>query len=328
VNLTGKWIYKLGNKNPSDFNMECKPNDDFYWVDRDLTWPTSETYVPRRSDWKDNSGMPKKYKDLTFDKGLDRLAASWVPAGYYETNGKEDLCRFPNKPLPRNPLRWMLNEAGEAKRPFGEAYLTTPGAWAYNSTCSKCHGQDATSKSALASNLLTISGGSIRVPSFKDGLFGDEGGNLEQFEVTKPVIFGQRKVSLAPNYLIWMAMEGTKVNFPPEFEPYLGKHKAQMLNQVRERCKGLIATAPQKLSDRMIDYGVFKDICFYKNGNPMTKEIQYDPETDQPVNEEKLELWADRAAINVGYAIFKYLKDSLPERLQETPANCENRYPK
>jgi hypothetical protein len=222
----------------------------------------------------------------------------------------------------------MLNEAGEAKRPFGEAYLTTPGAWAYNSTCSKCHGQDATSKSALASNLLTISGGSIRVPSFKDGLFGDEGGNLEQFEVTKPVIFGQRKVSLAPNYLIWMAMEGTKVNFPPEFEPYLGKHKAQMLNQVRERCKGLIATAPQKLSDRMIDYGVFKDICFYKNGNPMTKEIQYDPETDQPVNEEKLELWADRAAINVGYAIFKYLKDSLPERLQETPANCENRYPK
>ncbi|MEI8026627.1 MAG: hypothetical protein WCI18_09785 [Pseudomonadota bacterium] len=328
LNLTGKWIYRLGNKAPSDFNVDCKPNNDFYWVDRDLTWPKSDSYVPRRSDWKEDSGMPRSYKSLTFDKGLENLAASWVPAGYYETSGKEDLCRFPNKPLPRNPLRWMLDDQGQAKRPFGEAYFTTPGAWAYNSTCSKCHGQDASSKSALASNLLTISGGSIRVPSFKDGLFGAGGDNLEQFEVSKPVVLGQRKISLAPNYLIWMAMEGTKVNFPPEFEPYLGKHKAQMLNQVRERCKGLIATAPQKLSDRMIDYAVFKDICFYKNGNAKTKEIQYDPDTDQPVNEEKQNAWADKAAINVGYAIFKYLKDSLPDRLQETPAACEKRYPK
>jgi hypothetical protein len=78
----------------------------------------------------------------------------------------------------------------------------------------------------------------------------------------------------------------------------------------------------------MIDYGVFKDICFYRNGNPKTKDIQYNPETDEPVNEKMLEQWADRAAINVGYTIFKYLKDSLPDQLQETPANCEKRFPK
>jgi len=328
VNLMGAWIYRLGGKNPSDFKFACQPKNDFYWIDRDLTWPKADRYVPRRSDWNESSGMPEKFKALRFGRDFDRIAQTMVPAGFYQTKGKEDLCSFPDKPLPRKPMRWMIDDQGKPKQPFGEAYFTTPGAWAYNSTCAKCHGNEATSKSALASNLLTISGGNIRVPSFRDELFGRNGENLEQFNTVKRDIFGPRTISLAPNYLIWMAMEGTKVVFPPVFEPYLGKHKAQMLNQVRERCKGLIETSPQKLSDRMIDYGVFKDICFYRNGNPKTKEIQYNPETDEPVNEKMLEQWADRAAINVGYTIFKYLKDSLPDQLQETPANCEKRFPK
>ena len=328
LHLMGSWIYKLGGKKPEDFAVNCQAKNDFFWIDRDLTWPKNDRYVPRRSDWKESSGMSEKFKSLRFGRELDRLAQTIVPAGFYQTKGKEDLCSFPERPLPRKTMRWMVDDQGKPRQPFGEAYFTTPGAWAYNSTCAKCHGNEATSKSALASNLLTISGGSIRVPSFRDELFGNEGENLQQFNVLKNDIFGPKKVSLAPNYLIWMAMEGTKVVFPPVFEPYLGKHKAQMLNQVRERCKGLIETSPQKLSDRMIDYGVFKEICFYRNGNSKTKEIQYDPETDQPVNEKMQDQWADRAAINVGYAIFKYLKDSLPNKLQETPASCEKRFPK
>jgi hypothetical protein len=222
----------------------------------------------------------------------------------------------------------MVDNEGKMKRPYGEVYWTTPGAFAYTTTCSKCHGSEADGKSGLASNLLTLSGGAIRVPSFKDGLFGNNHDNQKIFWVDRVSRGATRKQNFAANYMIWMAMEGTKVNFPAEFEPYLGKHKAQMLNLVRERCKGLIATAPQKLTDRMLDYAVYSEICFYKNGHKDLREIQYDPSTDEPVNIAAQDAWADRAAMNVGYAIFQYLDSSLPSRLKESPNECEKVYPK
>lgn len=338
LNLTAKWIYSLSTDPQIAAKSEtepitCEKNDDFPWIDLDMTWPKSTVFVPRRADWKDPAnGMPKKFLDLKEDENLMRLLRKPVAVDFWErvlnADGKpQPKCDFPPKkePTQREKAAWMLDAQGKLKQPAGELYTLTPGAHFYNTTCAKCHGTTADGRSGLATNLLTLSGGSIRVANLKDGLFGP--GNQTQFDVPARNRFG-KKQNLAGNYLIWMAMEGTRVTFPPEMEPYVGRHKAQMLNQLRERCKNFIASSPQKASDKMKDYLAFRDVCFYKNGKPDDKDIQFDPSTDQPLNPEALEAWADRAAINVGWAIFEYLNtEGSAGKWQPLKNECDKIYP-
>ncbi len=334
LNLTAKWIYSLSNDpalaaRADTEPIACEPNDDFHWVDLDLTWPSEKNFVPRRADWKDTiNGMPEKYFDLVQDQRLTKILRTPVAVDFWERapggSGKpEPKCDFPNKPEPRKPVAWMLDANGAMKQPTGELYNVTPGAHFYNTTCAKCHGNTADGRSGLSTNLLTLSGGSIRVANLKDGLFGP--GNSKIFDVAERR--GKVK-NLMGQYMIWMAMEGTRVTFPPEMEPYVGRHKAQMLNQLRERCKNFIATAPQKATERMKDYLAFKDVCFFNNGKPTDKALQYDPNTDQPINSEALDAWANRAAINAGWAIYEYLKtEGAAGKWQPAKNECEKVYP-
>lgn len=335
LNLTAKWIYSLSSDpaiaaKASEEPISCQVNDDFPWLDLDMTWPTSSTFVPRRADWKDPAGgMPSKFFSLNQDRRLSNLVMKQVPVDFWDrvpnANGQSaPKCDFPQKQPPRKPVAWMLNAEGNMKFPAGELYMATPGAHFYNTTCAKCHGSVADGKSGLASNLLTLTGGSIRVANLRDGLLAPA--SSPQFDVTAS--FG-RKRNLTGNYLIWMAMEGTRVNFPAEMEPYVGRHKAQMLNQLRDRCKNFIETSPQRATSRMKDYLAFKDVCFFKNGNPNDPEIQFDPSTDQPLNPEALEEWADKAAINIGWAIFDYLKnEGMAGKWQPAKNECDKIYPK
>ncbi|NBO38814.1 hypothetical protein EBU99_09545 [bacterium] len=334
LNLTSKWIYSLsGNPNVAaraeTEPVTCVANDDFNWVDLDMTWPQSSAYAPRRADWKDETnGMPKRFAELQADPNLSKLLRTQVPVDFWDrvsnAQGKPTAkCDFPPRNAPRKALAWMLDSSGKMKQPAGELYMVTPGAHFYNTTCAKCHGSIADGRSGLATNLLTLSGGSIRVANLKDGLFG--AGNFSQFDVSDR---RGRKRNLAGNYLIWMAMEGTRVQFPPEMEPYVGRHKAQMLNQLRERCRNFITTSPQKATERMKDFAAFKDICFFNNGKPTDKQLQFDPNTDLPINTAAQDAWADTAAINVGWAIFDYLKnEGSAGKWQPAKNECEKIYP-
>jgi hypothetical protein len=272
--------------------------------------------------------MPKKFVDLVQDPRLSRLLSTPVAVDFWDrasNPGGQPVakCDFPPRPTPRKPAAWMLDSRGQMKQPASELYMVTPGAHFYNTTCAKCHGSVADGRSGLATNLLTLSGGSIRVANLKDGLFG--AGNSAQFDIEGR--FGKTR-NLTGNYLIWMAMEGTRVTFPPEMEPFVGRHKAQMLNQLRERCKNFIASAPQKATDRMKDYLAFRDVCFFNNGKPTDPQLQYDPTTDKPVNAVALEAWADKAAINVGWGIFDYLKnEGAAGKWQPAKNECEKVYP-
>ena len=58
-----------------------------------------------------------------------------------------------------------------------------------------------------------------------NGLFGNDGQNFQVFDL---MTNGMSR-NFAGNYFIWMAMEGTKVEFPPQVRRYLGEHQAQML---------------------------------------------------------------------------------------------------
>jgi len=334
LNLTAKWIYSLSPDaavaaKADTEPVACEPNDDYHWIDLDLTWPSEKNFVPRRGDWKDPvNGMPEMYHRLEQDSRLTKILRTPVAVDFWERvpggSGKpEPKCDFPNKPQPRKPVAWMLDSSGNMKQPAGELYNVTPGAHFYNTTCAKCHGNIADGKSGLATNLLTLSGGSIRVANLKDGLFG--AGNSKLFDVEER---RGRTKNLMGQYMIWMAMEGTRVTFPPEMEPYVGRHKAQMLNQLRERCKNFIATAPQKATERMKDYLAFKDVCFFNNGKPTDRQLQYDPNTDQPLNPAALDAWANRAAINTGWAIYEYLKTEGAAGKWQPPKNeCEKVYP-
>lgn len=334
LNLTAKWIYSLSGdpavtQKAETEPIQCEPNDDFHWVDLDLTWPLQKNFVPRRADWKDPiNGMPQRFVDLEQDTRLTKILRTPVPVDFWErgigTSGKlEPKCDFPPKPQVRKPVAWMLDTNGAMRQPASELYHVTPGGHFYNTTCAKCHGNVGDGRSGLATNLLTLSGGSIRVANLKDGLFGP--GNATQFDV--PGMRGKTK-NLTAQYLIWMAMEGTRVTFPPEMEPYVGRHKAQMLNQLRERCKNFIASSPQRATERMKDYLAFKDVCFFNNGKPTDKNLQFDPSTDRPVNPAALEAWADRAAINTGWAIYEYLKtEGAAGKWQPAKNECEKMYP-
>lgn len=334
VNLTAKWIYSLSTDPVIAARAEtepitCQPNDDFNWIDLDLTWPAAKEYTPRRADWKDPlNGMPEKYFKLDRDNRLKKLLSTPVAVDFWDRMRTPDgtvepKCDFPRKQQPRRPLAWMLDRSGNMKQPAGELYSVTPGAHFYNSTCAKCHGNTADGNSGLATNLLTLTGGSIRVANLKDGLFGP--GNDKVFDIVDE---RNRQKNLAGQYMIWMAMEGTRVNFPPEMSPYVGRHKAQMLNQLRERCKAFIATSPQRATERMKDYLAFRDVCFYRNSHPHDRRLQFDPSTDQPLNPEALEAWADKAAINVGWAIYDYLKfEGGSGKWQPAKNECEKVYP-
>lgn len=320
LRIIGKWIKSWESIEAArTWEPECKQKD-IPWVDQDFTWPKSDHYVPRRDDWKDaENGMPARYRELVFTPELEVAVRKEVAVGYF--NKKED-CRFPEVNLPPEKRRpWMLI-GGKPKRPFGEVYATTPGAWYYRTTCAKCHGIQADGNSALASGILNWSGGSVRVANFMEGMFGNKGANLGTFDFTE----GGRPRNLGGNYLIWMAMEGTRVQFPSEASNFTGKHGAQMLNQVRDKC--LRQISPEKSSSpNFPDHEIFREICFVNNLSPGHPDLAFDRKTSLPVNPAAVERWLDRAAFNGGWAIHDYLLEASRGQWRVGNDECEKAYP-
>jgi len=150
-------------------------------------------------------------------------------------------------------------------------------------------------------------------------MFGKNGENLKTFDLDGK--------NYAPQYLFWMAMEGTRVQFPPELSSYVGKHGAQMLNQMRDKCLNQISTNKTSTPNFM-DHEIFNKVCFVNNlyhGHP---DIAFDPNTNKPLYPEKVEAWLDQAAFNVGYSVFYYLKDLSQNVLHPSNDQCELVYPK
>lgn len=318
LRVIGKWIRSFESEQVAEqWEPACKKENDFKWIDQDFTVSTSDFFVPRRSDWNDPvSGMPEKYKNLNLSPELEKAITQEVAVGYWN---KKDSCEFPPKDLPVEEQRPWMMRGSKPKRPFGEVYYSTPGSWYYRTSCMKCHGANADGNSSLARGILTWSGGSVRVADLVNGMFGKKGENLKTFDSAGK--------NYAPQYLFWMAMEGTRVQFPTELSSYLGKHGAQMLNQMREKCLNQISTAKTS-SPLFMDHEIFNKVCFVNNLNPGDPSLAFDPNTNKPLYPEKVEAWLDRAAFNIGYAIFYYLKDISQGVTRYANDQCEIAYPK
>ncbi len=319
LRVMGKWIRSFESEAAAvAWEPSCKKAPAFWWIDQDFTIVKSDVYIPKRPDWKDpEAGMTEKYRTLAPSASLQELLHSKIAIGYWN---KKVTCQFPQTELAEADRRpWMLKPNGEPKRPFGEVFFATPGAHFYRASCVKCHGPKADGDTALARGILNWSGGGIRVANLIDGMFGNSTENLKNFD--------HDGKNLAPQYLIWMAMEGTKVQFPPELSGFLGKHGAQMLNQLREKCQNQIS--PEKPSGKnFFDHEVFEKICFTDNLYKGHPDLAYDGTTNLPLNPEKVKEWLDRAATNIGFAIFDFLNRAATGNWEVSNDQCELPFPK
>ena len=318
ISVIGKWIKSFESDQAAEsFSPSCKKENSLNWIDQDFTSSKDATYIPRRTDWANSSaGMSPKFRSLEFSENLKKAASKQYAVGYWNS---KDECDFPQRNLERNQIRpWMLR-LGKPKRPFGEIYYTTPGSWYYRTSCAKCHGPKADGVSSLARGIMMWSGGSVTVANLIGGMFGKKNENLNLFQVDGK--------NYAPNYLVWMAMEGTKVKFPNELSSYLGKHGGQMLNQMREKCINQIST-DKPSNPNFHDHEIFKEVCFIDNLKPGHPDLTYNDETNEPLNKEAVDNWADKAAFNIGYSIFEFLKEGSDGRWIIGNDQCEKVFPK
>jgi hypothetical protein len=123
-------------------------------------------------------------------------------------------------------------------------------------------------------------------------------------------------------YLIWMAMEGTRVRFPPEISSYMGKHGAQMLNGIREKCLSQISS-DKPSSPLFMDHEIFNRVCFMENLQPGHPDLAFDPKTNRARHPERVESWLDRGAWNAGWAIFEFLSQAAEGHWQPGNDQCE-----
>jgi mono/diheme cytochrome c family protein len=209
---------------------------------------------------------------VTLDKNFETFATTPQPFGLWQSN---PACTFPGVPKastftgPSRP-QWMDNPAADVS-PNSPVYELWPGQAVFNMICINCHGPKADGTGRLADNLLTMTGGTVRVADLRDGIFGQSGMN-------RPPVFGDATLLSADNvhvsnfpnwsstavddraarYLAWMGLGGTTANIPLSIlnivadTSVLGVHRslpssaisANMLSAAKALCQSVLAGDP------------------------------------------------------------------------------------
>ena len=152
-------------------------------------------------------------------------------------------------------------------------------------------------------------------------MFGGDGANIMQFH--RPDKDGGA-IDLSGNYFIWMALEGTKMNPPPEVDDILGPNKAQMLKTIVDRCARQIPSHPKASKSYFRDYDLFNDVCTHDNWPVTDERLLFDPDTTKPVNPDAMDLWLRKSAANAGWVIYDYVKSQITKGKQQFPqSECE-----
>ena len=165
-------------------------------------------------------------QNVTLDKNFETFATTPIPFGLWQ---KSSACGFANVPkassfsAPQRP-QWMDNPAANV-HPDDPVYVEWPGQAVFNMICINCHGSNADGTGRLADNLLTMTGGSVRVANLRDGIFQ---------QANRPPVFGDSALlskdavntanipswattsvdDRAARYLAWMGLGGTTAIIP------------------------------------------------------------------------------------------------------------------
>ena len=324
VNLVGKWLKSFESlESANNYTSDCRPAQDVKWLDLDFTSQKSAQYVPKRADWNSKSvtSMPEHFRNLPLSDALLAVSRKKFPTGYF-LKKSDSVCNFPKIAQPADAPAWANRQ-----RNWGEAYFQTPGSFYYASACAHCHGRKGNGQSGLSTSLLYYSNGAIQVADFSQGLFGNALQNLNAFNV---VDAAGKTQNLAPQYLVWMAFQGTLFNFPGDLDSYLGKGHANMLFSLGERCGLLLRTprAGQLDPESAPDAALNKEVCTLNN--PITPEVGFDAEGGAPINLEAQNAWKNRASFNAALSVFTFLKEQAfapGEGFSPREKECEKVFP-
>ena len=247
-----------------------------HWVITDLTDVPGDWY-PRRPDWEQvlvqqafapttngscstdqqqsrEQQLVQTLQGVTLTTKIRDYALTELPFGLWLNKSNCDLSSAPKVSQLTNspqPPKWIAEAQPSPDRPV---YTLMPGAVVFNMICSNCHGPNADSHGRMADNLMTMTGGSVRVANLRDGLFGPVGTGTNRPRVfgTSASSLGVTSDDLAARYLSWMTLGGTKAHIPPSILNIVGNtqvlgvaRKANVFDSVTATSANMLATAQE-----------------------------------------------------------------------------------
>ena len=239
-----------------------------HWVVTDLTDLPGDWY-PRRSDWQnvlvqqtfpqlsgadcsidqqkqdEEKRVVQVLQNVTLTQKIRSFALNELPFGLWIakpecSNALASVPKVAQYTGDAKP-KWMSRTNPDPNSPV---YTELPGAAVFNMICTNCHGPHADSHGRLADNLMTMTGGSVRVANLQDGLFGPlAGGGANRVRVFGNTAngLGITADDMASRYLAWMALGGTSAKIPPSLLNIVGN--TQVLGVTRKTSQFESATA-------------------------------------------------------------------------------------
>ena len=211
-----------------------------HWVVTDTT-QVPGPWSPRRADWEQiivqqnfptstgtncpvdlqklaaEKTVVQLLQNVTFTNEIKSYTLNPIPFGLWMPKSNCDLSAFPTvAQLPSdNRPKWVA-QVSPPPSPDNPVYAELPGAAVFNMICTNCHGPKADSQGRLASTLLNVTGGSVRVADLRDGLFGPVGSGSNRASVfgNDANNLGITSDDMAARYLAWMALGGTNAQIP------------------------------------------------------------------------------------------------------------------
>jgi len=242
-----------------------------HWVVTDLTEVPGD-WEPRRLDWQSvlvNKEFPvisgaqcgddlsrqatekivvDMLQSVTLSDAIKSYALREVPFGLWDEKANCNLQTEPTvaKVTSEHKSKWL---GRVAPAPEKHVYMQLPGAAVFNMICTNCHGQTGDSRGRMADNLMTMTGGSVRVANLRDGLFGPVNGggaNRQRVFGAAAGALGVPADDLGARYLAWMALGGTKAHIPPSILNIVAN--TQVLGQKRESFRSVNVASANMLS--------------------------------------------------------------------------------
>lgn len=246
-----------------------------HWVVTDLTDLPGDWY-PRRSDWQQvlvqqtfpqlsgtNCSNDQEKQDqekhvvqvlqnVSLTQTIRSYALKELPFGLWVTKPEcaSQLSSVPTvaQYTGATEPKWMNRTNPDPSSPV---YTELPGAAVFNMICINCHGPQADSHGRLADNLMTMTGGSVRVANLRDGLFGPVAGA----GANRVRVFGDTANSLnitsddmASRYLAWMALGGTSADIPPSLLNIVGNTQVLGVSRKTSQFESATVTSANMLA--------------------------------------------------------------------------------
>jgi mono/diheme cytochrome c family protein len=296
-----------------------------HWVVTDLT-DIPGPYFPRRPDWQkiiveqsfptitgnncnvelarqaSEKVVVAELQDVSLSSRLRDYALKPVPMGLWVKQPSCDLSTAPTLADYASDRPKWADRLQPPPSQGSPVYTELPGSAVFRMVCTNCHGPAADAHGRMADNLMTMTGGSVRVANLRDGLFGPVGSGSNRQEVFGGAAsaLGIAADDLAARYLAWMALGGTLARIPPAILNIVGNtqvlgvpRKTNAFQSISASSANMLATA-QELCRHVLPWQLGYDKVPF---DVATGSFSYEHSALIPTNGDA-ELWQSLCSIN------------------------------